>query len=41
MNNDFSLLRKRVLVASKKIPADVVVKQGKILNVFTGEFFGR
>lgn len=38
MNNDFSLLQKRILVAGKKIPADVVVKQGKILNVFTGEF---
>ncbi|WCN39754.1 adenine deaminase [Aneurinibacillus uraniidurans] len=33
-----SILKKRILVAGKTIPADVVVKQGKILNVFTGEF---
>lgn len=26
------------MVAGKKLPADVVVKHGKILNVFTGEF---
>lgn len=35
---DFSILERRILVAGKKIPADVVIKQGKILNVFTGEF---
>lgn len=33
-----SILKKRILVAGKTIPADVVIKQGKILNVFTGEF---
>ena len=38
MNNHSSILKKRILVAGKKIPADVVVKQGKILNVYTGEF---
>lgn len=32
------VLERRILVAGKKIPADVVVKHGKILNVFTGEF---
>lgn len=31
-------LKRRILVAAKKIPADTVVKHGKILNVFTGEF---
>ncbi len=38
MNDYSSMLKKRILVAGKKKPADVVVKQGKILNVFTGEF---
>lgn len=38
MNYQSSILKKRILVAGKKIPADIVVKQGKILNVFTGEF---
>lgn len=33
-----SVLERRILVAGKKVPADVVVKHGKILNVFTGEF---
>jgi adenine deaminase len=33
-----SLLKRRILVAGKKVPADLVVKHGKILNVFTGEF---
>lgn len=33
-----SILKRRILVAGKKVPADVVVKHGKILNVFTGEF---
>lgn len=32
------MLKKRILVASKKIPADRVIKNGEILNVFTGEF---
>ncbi len=38
MNHYSSILRKRILVAGHKLPADIVVKQGKILNVFTGEF---
>ncbi|BAU28490.1 adenine deaminase [Aneurinibacillus soli] len=38
MNMCDSILKKRILVAGKVIPADMVVKQGKILNVFTGEF---
>jgi adenine deaminase len=33
-----SLLKRRILVAGKKVPADLVVKHGEILNVFTGEF---
>lgn len=31
-------LEKRIQVAGKKIPADLVIKHGKILNVFTGEW---
>ena len=38
MNIDSSFLKKRILVAGKKIPADTVVKEAKILNVFTGEW---
>ena len=38
MNIDSSVLKKRILVAGKKIPADTVVKEAKILNVFTGEW---
>ncbi|WP_040948914.1 adenine deaminase [Gorillibacterium massiliense] len=30
-------LKRRILVAGKKEPADLVVKNGKIMNVFTGE----
>lgn len=30
------ILTKRILVAGKKIPADLVVRNGQILNVFTG-----
>ena len=38
MNHYSSMLRKRILVAGHKKPADMVVKKGEILNVFTGEF---
>ncbi len=38
MNIHSSVLKKRIEVASKKRPADFVVKEGEILNVFTGEF---
>lgn len=34
---DMTLLKKRIRVANKEIKADSVVKNGKILNVFTGE----
>ena len=34
---DYSLMQRRINVASGKEPADLVVKDGKILNVFTGE----
>ena len=34
---DYSLMQRRINVASGKEPADLVVKGGKILNVFTGE----
>lgn len=38
MTINSSILKRRILVAGKNAPADVVVKDGKILNVFTGEF---
>lgn len=38
MNIHTAVLKKRIEVAGKKRPADLVVKEGKILNVFTGEF---
>lgn len=31
------MLQKRILVASKKIPADIVIKNGTIINVFSNE----
>src|SRR5699024_1238592 len=31
------VLRKRIMVARKELPADVVIRGGKIVNVFTGE----
>ncbi|WP_455660363.1 adenine deaminase [Pradoshia sp.] len=34
---DYSSMQRRINVASGKEPADLVVKGGKILNVFTGE----
>lgn len=34
---DFSSMQRRINVASGKEPADLVVKGGKVLNVFTGE----
>lgn len=37
MKFDMSLLKKRVKVANKEVKADTVVKNGRILNVFTGE----
>lgn len=37
MNIDMAFLKKRIKVANKEIKADVVVKNGKILNVFTGD----
>lgn len=37
MKMDMDLLKKRIKVAKKEIKADVVVKNGKILNVFTGD----
>ncbi|MBW6410135.1 adenine deaminase [Clostridium weizhouense] len=37
MKIDMNLLKKRIRVANKEIKADTVVKNGKILNVFTGE----
>ncbi|EFM12558.1 adenine deaminase [Paenibacillus curdlanolyticus YK9] len=32
------LLTKRIQVAGKKVPADLVIQNGTIVNVFTGEF---
>ncbi|MGL6184034.1 MAG: adenine deaminase [Clostridium chrysemydis] len=37
MKNDMSLLKKRIEVAKKARKADTVIKNGKVLNVFTGE----
>lgn len=37
MKIDMAFLKKRIKVANKEIKADVVVKKGKILNVFTGD----
>lgn len=37
-NVETGTLEKRIKVAAKKIPADLVVKNGTIVNVFTGEF---
>jgi adenine deaminase len=37
MDIDMAILKKRIKVANKEIKADVVVKNGKIVNVFTGE----
>lgn len=34
---DMNILKKRIKVASKEIKADCVVKNGKIVNVFTGD----
>ncbi|MER2175723.1 MAG: adenine deaminase, partial [Carnobacterium sp.] len=37
MNLRTSTLEKRISVSAKKTPADLVVKNGMIVNVFTGE----
>lgn len=37
MGNDELSLKKRIAVAAKRVKADLVVKNGKIVNVFTGE----
>lgn len=37
MINDMTLLKKRIEVAKKARKADTVIKNGKVLNVFTGE----
>ena len=37
MNGHLSALQKRIRVASKQVPADLVVRNGLIVNVFTGE----
>lgn len=37
MKMNMDLLKKRIKVAKKEIKADIVVKNGKILNVFTGD----
>lgn len=34
---DKDLLKKRIAVAAKRIPADIVIKNGKIIDVFTKE----
>lgn len=37
-NVETGTLEKRIKVAAKKVPADLVIKNGTIVNVFTGEF---
>ncbi len=37
MKIDMNLLKRRIKVANKEVKADTVVKNGKILNVFTGD----
>lgn len=37
MKMNMDLLKKRIKVAKKEIKADMVIKNGKILNVFTGD----
>lgn len=37
MNIDVQILKKRIKVANKDIKADVVIKSGSIVNVFTGD----
>lgn len=37
MNMDVQILKKRIKVANKDIKADVVIKSGRIVNVFTGD----
>ncbi len=37
MSNHTSALTKRIQVAGKQIPADLVIKHGTMVNVFTGE----
>lgn len=37
MKMDKDTLKKRIAVASKKLPADVVIKNGRIIDVFTRE----
>jgi len=37
MKMDIPFLKKRIRVANKEIKADVAIKNGKIVNVFTGE----
>lgn len=37
MNMDVQILKKRIRVANKDIKADVVIKSGRVVNVFTGD----
>ena len=37
LKQTFEQLKKRIDVAAKRTPADLVVKNGKIVNVFTHE----
>ncbi|QHT61600.1 adenine deaminase [Paenibacillus lycopersici] len=37
MEQEREALRRRILVAGKRMPADLVIKQATIVNVFTGE----
>jgi adenine deaminase len=37
VNNTVDALRKRILVARREIPAHLVLKEGRVVNVFSGE----
>ncbi|MGD9034299.1 MAG: adenine deaminase [Desulfobacteraceae bacterium] len=37
MNITVDALKKRILAARREIPADIVLKQGRVVNVFSGE----
>lgn len=37
MNITVDVLKKRILAARREIPADLVLKQGRVVNVFSGE----
>jgi adenine deaminase len=41
MKGDVERLRKRILAGRGEVPSDLVIKRGKVVNVFTGEILER